>query len=106
MSGQEEMSVRVPSTLSMKTDLASGQINVCANQAVGPDRTDIGRVAQDCGLSFGVSFSDIDHGSFQRLLQVQTPAVGQTTRNLRPRVVAGAIKGNFGRCRNIRAGPL
>ena len=61
----------------METNLALSQIDIGADQAVGPSRADVERVSQHDGLSFGIGFSDIDHGPCQRLLQVQSPLFGE-----------------------------
>ena len=77
VSGQEEVVVRIFSSQGIKADLAFGQIDFGADQAVDPDGTDVEGVSEYRDLSFGVGFSDVDHGSFQRLLQVQSPVFGK-----------------------------
>ena len=69
--------MRILPSQGIKTNLAFGQIDVGADQAVDPDRTDVERVSQHDRLALGVGFSDIDRGSCQRLLQVQSPVLGE-----------------------------
>ena len=73
VSFQEEVVVRVFSSEGIKPDLAFGQVDFGADQAVEPDGTDVQGMSQQRDLSFAVGFSDIDHRAFQRLLQVQSP---------------------------------
>jgi hypothetical protein len=75
--GQEEVVVRILSSQGMKADLAFRQVDVGADQAISPDGTDVERVSQHFRLSLGIGFSDVDDGPFQRLLQVQTPVLGE-----------------------------
>jgi hypothetical protein len=77
VSRQQEMVVRILLSQGIKTNLAFGQIDIGADQAVTPDRADVELVSQHDGLPLGVGFSDIDHGSGQRLLQVQSPVFGE-----------------------------
>ena len=75
--GQEEMVAGILPSQGMETNLAFGQIDIGADYAVRPDLVDVEGVFQHDSRPFDVGFSDEDHGPFQRLLRVQSPALGE-----------------------------
>lgn len=58
-------------------NLSLRQIDIGADQAMAPERAGFKGSSQHGDLAVSVGFSEEDHGSFQRLLEVQRPVFGE-----------------------------
>ena len=56
-------------------NLSLRQIDIGADQAMAPERAGFKGSSQHGDLAVSVGFSEEDHGSFQRLLEVQHPVL-------------------------------